>query len=97
VSSLKSSWPGVSRRLKASPSCSKLITAEETETPRSRSTAIQSERAPPRAFTFARQLDRPAGQQQFLGQGGLAGVRMRDPARNLVGKVVLDRLRLFPG
>jgi hypothetical protein len=32
----------VSRRLKASPSCSELITAEETEMPRS--TAIQSER-----------------------------------------------------
>jgi hypothetical protein len=40
--------------LKASPSCSKLITAEETEMPRSRSTAIQSERTrrrAPRAFT----------------------------------------------
>jgi hypothetical protein len=35
----------VSSRLKASPSCSKLITAEETEMPRSRLTAIQSERA----------------------------------------------------
>jgi hypothetical protein len=32
---LKSWWPGVSNRLKASPSCSKLITAEETEMPRS--------------------------------------------------------------
>src|ERR1700737_4489648 len=38
-----------------------------------------------------RQLDRPAKQQQFLGQGRLAGVRMRNdrkgaPAQNLVGK-----------
>jgi hypothetical protein len=46
--------PGVSSRLKASPSCSKLMTAEETEMPRSRSTAIQSERTrrrSPRALT----------------------------------------------
>src|SRR6266851_8905503 len=40
---------------------------------------------------FARQLDRPAEQQEFLGQGGLAGVRMRNdrkgpPARYLVGQ-----------
>src|SRR6516165_1923271 len=51
--------------------------------PRSRSTAIQSERA--------RRLDRAAKQQQFLGQCGLARVRMRDdrkgaPAGNLVGQ-----------
>ena len=54
MSSLKSWWLGVSSRLKASPSCSKLITAEDTEIPRSRSIAIQSERArrrSPRAFT----------------------------------------------
>jgi hypothetical protein len=47
-------WPGVSSRLKASPSCSELITAEETEMPRSRSIAIQSERTrrrSPRALT----------------------------------------------
>jgi hypothetical protein len=46
--------PGVSSRLKASPSCSKLVTAEDTEMPRSRSTAIQSERTrrrSPCAFT----------------------------------------------
>jgi hypothetical protein len=44
----------VSSRLKASPSCSKLITAERTEMARSRSTAIQSERTrrrSPRALT----------------------------------------------
>ncbi len=40
---------------------------------------------------FTRQLDSPAKQQQFLGQGGLAGVGVRDdrkrpPARNLVGQ-----------
>jgi hypothetical protein len=40
-----SGGPGVSSRLKASPSCSKLITAEETEMPRSRSIALQSERS----------------------------------------------------
>jgi hypothetical protein len=37
------------KRLKACPLCSKLITAEETEMPRSRSIAIQSERARRRA------------------------------------------------
>src|SRR4029077_353074 len=40
---------------------------------------------------LARQLYRPAEQQQLLGQGGLAGVRVRDdrkgpPAQNLVGQ-----------
>jgi hypothetical protein len=84
----------VSNKLKASPSCSKLITAEETEMPRSRSTAIQSERTrrrSPRALTSPASWDRSAKQQQVLGQGGLAGVRVRNdrkgpPARNLVGK-----------
>jgi hypothetical protein len=55
----KSHWVEilVARRveqIEASPSCSKLITAEETEMPRSRSTAIQSERTrrrSPRAYT----------------------------------------------
>ena len=92
MSSLKSWCPGVSSRLKASPSCSKLITAEDTEIPRSRSTAIQSERTrrrSPRAFTSPRQLDRTVKQQQYLGQCGLAGVRVRNnrkvpPAQNFV-------------
>ena len=40
---------------------------------------------------LARQLYRPAKQQQFLGQSGLAGVRVRDdrtgaPPRNFVGR-----------
>jgi hypothetical protein len=40
---------------------------------------------------LARQLDRPAKQQQFLDQGGLAGIGVRNnrkgaPARNLVGQ-----------
>jgi len=50
-------------------------------------------RPPPVApsFDFARQLDRAAKQQQFLGQCRLAGIRMRDnrkrpPAQNLVGQ-----------
>ena len=50
-------------------------------------------RPPPVAarLDLARQLDRPAEQQQFLGEGGLAGIGMRNdrksaPARNLVGK-----------
>ena len=62
--------------------------------PRSRSTAIQSERTrrrSPRALTSPRQLDRPAKQQQFLGQCRLAGVGVRNdregpPADNLVGQ-----------
>ena len=54
VSSLKSSWPGVSSRLNRLPSYSNVITEALTEMPRSRSTFIQSEwarRASPRAFT----------------------------------------------
>jgi hypothetical protein len=62
--------------------------------PRSRSIAIQSERARrPLAARpdLAGELDRPAKQQQFLGQCGLAGVRVRNdrkgaPAGNLVGQ-----------
>jgi hypothetical protein len=51
---------------------------------------------------FPRQLDRPAKQQQFLGQGGLAGVRMRDdrkgaPARNLVAKITHQPVSIIPG
>jgi len=49
----------VSKSLKARPSCSKLITAEEAEMPRSRSTAIQSERTrrrSPRSLDFARPI-----------------------------------------
>jgi hypothetical protein len=61
--------------LKASLSCSKLITAEETEMPRSRSTGHPIRAHPPplaARLHFARQLDRPAKQQQFLGQCRLA-------------------------
>src|SRR6266481_5011931 len=55
---------------------------------------------PPLALRLdlARQLYRPAKQQQFLGQGGLAGVGMRDdrkgpPAQNLVGQGAHARFR----
>ncbi len=54
MSSLKSSWPGVSRRLNISPAWSNVITLAETEMPRSRSIFIQSERVrrcSPRART----------------------------------------------
>jgi hypothetical protein len=45
--------------------------------PRSRSTAVRAHPPPLAArFDLARQLDRPAKQQQFPGQCGLAGVRM---------------------
>jgi hypothetical protein len=89
----ESRWPGLPRRLKASPSCSKLITAEETE-------RLRSRRPPsnPSAPAAARRVPglrppaaSPAEQQQFLGQSGFAGVEMRDdckgaPAGNLVGQ-----------
>jgi hypothetical protein len=50
---------------------------------------------------FARPLDRPAEQQQSLGQRGLGRVGMRNdrkgaPARNLVGEVRINRLQLLP-
>ena len=54
VSSEKSSWPGVSSRLKVIPCRSNVITDEVTEMPRCCSIFIQSERARrvwPRAFT----------------------------------------------
>jgi hypothetical protein len=54
--------------LKASPSCSKLITAEETEMPRSRSIAIQSERArrrSPRALTSPASWIAPPNSSNF--------------------------------
>ncbi len=54
VSSEKSSWPGVSKRLKVLPSKSNVITEDATEIPRSCSTFIQSDRArrrSPLAFT----------------------------------------------
>src|SRR5580704_13079842 len=44
VSSEKSSWPGVSRKLNTRPPYSKVMTEVTTEIPRSRSIAIQSER-----------------------------------------------------
>src|SRR5690606_31755995 len=50
----KSSWPGVSSRLKVTPSFSKVITLEVTEIPRCCSIFIQSgraRRAAPRALT----------------------------------------------
>ena len=54
VSSLKSAWPGVSKRLKVQPPNSYVITEEATEMPRSASTFIQSDwvlRWARRAFT----------------------------------------------
>ena len=51
---------------------------------------------------FARPPDRPAEQQQFLGQRGLAGVGMRDdrkgaPAQNLVAKITHQSVSIIPG
>jgi len=58
---------------------------QSTEMSRSLSTAVQSERTRRRS---PRALTSPAKQWQFLGQGGLAGVGVRDarkygPVRNL--------------
>src|SRR6266566_1250231 len=74
-----------------------------------RDAALALDRHPIRAHTppltprldLARQLDRPAKQQQFLGQCGLAGVRMRNdrkgaPARNLVGKDTHQSVSIIP-
>jgi hypothetical protein len=57
---------------------------------------------PPRALNFARQLDRPAKQQQFLGQGRLAGVGMPNdrkaaPARKFVGRRTLESVLAVGG
>jgi hypothetical protein len=45
---------------------------------------------------LARQLDRPAKQQQFFGQGGLAGVRMRDDRKVRRRKISSIRLLVIP-
>jgi undecaprenyl pyrophosphate phosphatase UppP len=77
VSSEKSSWPGVSRRLTTRPSCSNCITELVTEMPRSCSTAIQSEAACRpvfRARTSPGEVDRPALEEEPLGERGLPGV-----------------------
>ena len=58
----------MSSRLKASPSRSKLITADETEMPRPRSTAIQSERTRRRslrAFTSPASWIAPPNSSSF--------------------------------
>jgi hypothetical protein len=78
----KSSWPGVSSRLKTLSPYSKVITEVTTEMPRSRSIFIQSERVsaavPSCALHLAGELDGAAEQQQLFGQRRLAGVRVRD-------------------
>jgi hypothetical protein len=67
--------------LKASSSCSRLITAEETEMPRSRSTAIQSERtrrrlpaswiAPPNSSNFSVKMVLPASAYETIAKARL--------------------------
>ena len=96
MSSEKSSWPGVSSRLKTAPSYSNVITEVTTEMPRSRSIAIQSERVLRLSLLrldLAGKLDRAAEQQELLGQRGLAGVGMGDdrkraPAPDLALKLI---------
>ena len=97
MSSEKSSWPGVSSRLKTRPSYSKVITEVTTEMPRSRSISIQSERVCTRfslRLDLAGELDGAAEQQQLFGQRGLAGVRVRDDREGAAAGDRLGRSRL---
>jgi hypothetical protein len=85
------------------PSCSKLITAEETEMPRSRSTAIQSQRTrrrAPRAFTSPANWIAPPNSSNFsvsvvLPASGcemIAKVRRRKISS---GRVLINRIQLL--
>jgi len=68
VSSEKSSWPGVSSRLKVTPCRSNVITEEVTEMPRCCSIFIQSERArraAPRALTSPARWIAPPNSSSF--------------------------------
>jgi hypothetical protein len=81
VSSEKSSWPGVSSRLKTWSPYSKVITEVTTEMPRSRSIFIQSERVwilSRLALTSPASWIAPPKSKQLLGQRRLAGVGVRD-------------------
>jgi len=105
VCSLKSWWPGVSKRLKASPSCSKLITAEDTEMPRSRSIAIQSERTrrrSPRAFTSPASWIAPPNSSNFSVKVVLpaSGCEMIAKVRRRIIsslRLLINSFQLFPG
>ena len=81
MSSEKSSWPGVSSRLKTHPACSNVIAEVTTEMPRSRSMPIQSEhvrRCSPSARTLPESWMASPARSKVLGQGGLAGVGVGD-------------------
>jgi hypothetical protein len=88
VSSLKSWSPGVSKRLKGEPL---VLGAHHRRGDRDAALALDRHPIgagpPPLAARpdLARQLDCPAKQQQFFGQGGLAGVRMRDDGKGAPG------------
>jgi hypothetical protein len=95
VSSLKSLWTGRVEQVEGEP-----LMLEAHHRRGNRDAALALDRHPIRArpppitprLDLARQLDRAAKQQQFLGQCGLAGVRMRNdrkgpPAQNLVAKI----------
>ena len=93
VSSEKSLCPGVSSRLKTTPSCSKRSTVEVTEMPRRRSSSIQSDvaaRRPRRAVTDAGLADRAGVQQQLLGERRLAGVGVRDDREGPAARRLFD-------
>ena len=98
MSLLKSQWAEilVARRFEQVEGESLMLEAHHRRGDRDAALALDRHpiRAHPPPLTarlnLARQLNRSAEQQQFLGQGGLAGVRMRDdrnraPAQNLVG------------
>jgi hypothetical protein len=99
VSSLKSQWAEILVAPRVEEVEGEPLVLEAHHRRGDRDAALALDRHPIRAhppplaarLDLARQLDRPAEQRQFLGQGGLAGVRMRNerksaPAQNLVGQ-----------
>ena len=110
MSSLKSQWAEilVARRVEQVEGEPLMLEAHHRRG--HRDAALALDRHPIRAhppplaprLDFARQLDRPAKQQQFLGQRGLAGVRMRNdrkgaPAEGLVRQGTIQLRWLLPG
>jgi hypothetical protein len=99
VSSLKSQWAEILVAPRVEEVEGEPLVLEAHHRRGDRDAALALDRHPIRAHPpplaarlhFARQLERPAKQQQFLGQRRLTGVRVRNdrkgaPARNLVGK-----------
>ena len=88
----------VARRIQpvdGEPSCSKLMTAEETEMPHSRSIAIQSERAPRRAPGLRPSAGSPR-QTAAISRASRCEINRKGaPARNLVLRVLINLHQSF--